>query len=65
MEKKPTKIKKVKGYGVFVKAYGGLIGFSTGLEMAEKLAKTEFAEVSMSRSLDDFKVRFCTITYKV
>lgn len=64
MKKKP-KIKRVKGYGVFCKAYGGLIGFSTTLYMAEKLAKTEYSEVSMSRSEDEFKVRYCIITYKI
>lgn len=57
------KKKTIKGFGVFVKDYGGLIGFSTTEEMAVKIAKTEFSEVSISRSWDDFKVKPCTITY--
>lgn len=56
-------MKKVKGFGVFVQAYGGLIGFSTTEEMATKLAKTEYANVSISRSENEFKVLPCTITY--
>lgn len=62
---KDTKGKRVEGYGVFCEAYGGLIGFSNSMEMAEKLAKTEYAACSMSRSEDEFKVRYCTITYKL
>ncbi len=64
-KQKKKKKKKVDGYGVFVKAYGGLIGFSRDWEMANKLARTEAGEVSMSRSSDDFKVRACTITYEI
>jgi len=58
-------VKRVAGYGVFVAAYGGLIGFSKEYDMANKLARTEYAEVSISRSLDDFKVRPVTISYSL
>lgn len=59
------KTKQVSGYGVFVRAYGGLIGFSKEWYMAEKLAKTEYSEVSMSRSEDEFKVKPVTIRYSL
>ena len=55
--------KKIKGFGIFVKAYGGLIGFSTDIGIAQKIKMTEFNEVSMSRSKDEFKIRPVTITY--
>jgi hypothetical protein len=61
---KKVRVKKtVEGFGVFVRAYGGLIGFSTSVEMANKLAKTEYAEVSMSRSESEFKIKPVKITY--
>lgn len=55
--------KKIKGYGVFCKDYGGLIGFSIDEEMAIKLMRTEFAQVSACRSEDEFNVKPCTITF--
>lgn len=57
------KVVRVSGYGVFCKAYGGLIAFSTDMETAEKYRKHEYAQVSFARSEDEFKVRHVTITY--
>ncbi len=68
MSKIPTtrkRIKKIKGFGVFVRAYGGLIAFSRDFETAVKYSRHEYAQVSMSRSEDEFKVKEVTIRYSV
>lgn len=66
---KQTKVKRVtkriKGYGVFVRAYGGLIAFSNNENTARKIKITEFSQVSMSRSEDEFKIKPIEIRYSL
>ena len=62
---KQKKTKTVKRWGVYIKAYGGIIEIARTKREATKLLYEAYGEVSMLRSISEFSVIPITITYKI